>query len=110
MQTITLTVKRPTVTGKDPYDQDIITYQDELISGVLIAPAQTDDNLGEIRPDGAKVIYTLHIPKTYTGSLDGCLVCIGDETLKVIGKPRRLMQENTPTAWNMTVEVGWFYG
>ena len=62
------------------------------------------------RTDGVTVAYTLHFPKTFNESLEGCEVILpepwsGSGTYKVIGNPTPYMAENTPTKWHMPVEV-----
>ena len=39
----------------------------------VVCPGPTSD-LGAERPNGARIAYTLHFPKTYKGDLRGCSV------------------------------------
>ena len=39
----------------------------------VVCPGPTSD-LGAERPNGARIAYTLHFPKTYRGDLRGCSV------------------------------------
>lgn len=77
------------------------------VGGVLIAPGPTRD-LDASRPEGVVVAYSLHFPKTYTGSLEGSEIalpapCAG--RYRVIGDPGVYMDVNTPGRWHMPVEV-----
>lgn len=56
-------------------------------------------------PNGARIAYTLHFPKTYRGDLRGCSVEVRGEAFAVVGDPMRTTEAATPGAWNMAVEV-----
>lgn len=102
---IPVTVLRPTrttdrlgneVDGKPEY---------ETVENVLVAPGQTAD-MEASRPDGVTVALTLHFPKTYTASLEGCSVELPAPwagTYRVIGNPMPYMR--SPGQWNRPVEV-----
>ena len=104
----TVTVLRPTVTGTDRFNAP--TYgapTSETVDNVLIAPGATAD-LDASRPEGVTVAFTLHFPKGYNASLEGCSVALPAPwagTYRVVGNPRPYMDENTPTPWHMPVEV-----
>lgn len=70
----------------------------------VVAPGATGD-LGSDRPEGVKVAYTLHFPKTWTASLRGCKVRVRGELYSVVGDPQAYTAENTPGKWNRPVEV-----
>jgi len=77
------------------------------VDDVLIAPGATE-SLEASRPEGVQVAYTLHFPKTFSGTLEGCEVVLPAPwagTYRVIGCPSPYMDENTPTRWHMPVEV-----
>ncbi|MBQ9020850.1 MAG: hypothetical protein IJ113_02385 [Eggerthellaceae bacterium] len=80
---------------------------EERVDNVLIAPGTTAE-LEASRPEGAVVAFTLHFPKGYSKSLEGCHVKLPapwEGTYRVIGAPRPYMDANTPTRWHMPVEV-----
>lgn len=105
----TVTVSRPgTVVANDrlgnPVRGETTT---QAVSDVLIQPGATDD-MEASRPDGVTVAFTLHFPKTFVGSLEGCEVTLPSPwggTYRVIGNPQPFMSSNCPTRWNRTVEV-----
>lgn len=110
----TVTVLRPTVTGTDRFNAPTYgTPTEETVVNVLIGLPTTAD-LEAGRPFGITVEYTLHFPKTYTASLEGCEVVLpakyGSDPYAVVGDPRPLMDENTPTPWNRPVMVGRAHG
>ena len=70
----------------------------------VVCPGPTSD-LGAERPNGARIAYTLHFPKTYEGDLRGCSVEVRGEAFTVVGDPMRTTEAATPGAWNMAVEV-----
>ena len=104
----TVTVLRPTITGTDRFNAPTYgTPTEETVANVLVAPGATAD-LEASRPEGVTVAYTLHFPKTYTASLEGCSVVLPAPwtgTYRVIGDPRPYMDANTPTPWHLPVEV-----
>jgi len=103
---------RPAVVGYDRLGNAIRSNPvpdpvPETVGNVLIVPGSTAD-LEASRPEGVTVAYTLHFPKTFTGSLEGCEVILPEPwsgTYNVIGNPTPYMDANTPTKWHMPVEV-----
>lgn len=70
----------------------------------VVCPGSTSD-LGAERPNGVRIAYTLHFPKTYKGDLRGCSVEVRGERFSVAGDPMRMSEAATPGPWNMAVEV-----
>lgn len=105
---VTVTVSTPTETEtKDSFGNVEHTWADSTVDNVLVSPGATSD-LEASRPEGVTVAYTLHFPKTFTGSLEGCLVTLPEPwagTYCVIGAPGAYIDANTPTAWHMPVEI-----
>ncbi len=109
----TVTVFRPTIGGYDRLGNPTITgYTSEVVPNVLIAPGATED-MEAGRPDGVVVALSLHFPKSYTASLEGCNVSISGRwagTYHVIGNPMPYQDNLTPGAWNRVVEVEHAHG
>lgn len=104
---VSVTVKTPSYGASDRFGNAIVTYSSETVANVLVAPGATND-LEASRPEGVTVAYTLHFPKTFTGSLEGCIVTLpapwaGD--YRVVGNPKPYIDANTPTEWHTPVEV-----
>lgn len=107
-RTATATVLRPGEPSRDRFGNDVPgKASEESVAGVLVVPGATAD-LEASRPDGVKVAYTLHFPKSYTAGLDGCEVVLPEPwagTYRVVGDPRPYMGANTPGRWDRAVEV-----
>ena len=76
----------------------------QTLRNVLVAPSSSQD-LGADRPDGDATIMTFHFPKTYIGSLKGCLIGWGGKFWEVIGDPRPYSKDATPGMWNRPVQA-----
>lgn len=76
----------------------------QTVSNVLVAPSSSQD-LGPERPDGDATIMTFHFPKTYIGSLKGCLIGWRGSWWEVIGDPRPYSKDSTPGVWNRPVQA-----
>lgn len=77
------------------------------VENVLVAPSTTND-MEAARPEGVTVAYTLHFPKTFTESLEGCLVTLPAPwggTYRVVGDPMPYIDVDTPTPWDRQVDV-----
>ena len=107
---VTVTVVRPTPAGRDRLGN--LAYGEpvrEAVHDVLVQPGPTAE-LDASRPEGVTVAYTLHFPKAYEASLEGCAVELpapwaSEGGYRVVGDPRPYMAGNTPTRWNRPVEV-----
>ena len=88
----------------EPMEAEGLADVVEAVADVVVAPGATAD-LDASRPEGVTVAYTLCFPKTYTGELKGCAVEVRGERFLVVGDPQRYTESNTPTPWNLTVEV-----
>lgn len=107
IQGTTVTVYKPYPAGTDRFNNVVYGMTGADVSDVLIVPGATE-LLEASRPEGASVAYTLHFPKTFTDSLEGCSVehhAPYSGTYKVIGNPQPYMTENTPTRWNRPAEI-----
>ncbi len=110
MKTIDVTVLRPAVSGYDSMNEPIVEFVEETESvGVLATPGASSD-LSVNRPEGVRVAWTLHFPKSYTKSLQGCQVLLFGNRYRVIGDPQGYMLENTPGLFNRPVEMEAFDG
>ncbi len=76
----------------------------ETVGGVLVSPGATSD-LDSTRPNGVRVAFTLHFPKSYGGDLKDAVIGVRGIDCKAVGDPQRYAEGNTPGEWNMAVEV-----
>lgn len=108
MRGVSVTVVRPELVDIDRFGNAVIrSTGTETVDDVIIAPGATAD-MEASRPEGVTVAFTLHFPKGYSESLEGCEVILPAPwagTYRVIGNPRPYMDANTPTRWHMPVEV-----
>lgn len=89
----------------DEFGNESVEYRLGItVRNVLVAPTSSQD-LGAERPDGAATIMTFHFPKTYIGSLKGCLIGWGGSWWEVIGDPRPYSKDSTPGVWNRPVQA-----
>ena len=108
MRGVSVTVKTPTrLSADDRYGNPTYKWDSQTVDDVLVAPGATE-GMEASRPEGAVVSYSLHFPKTFTDSLEGCIVTLpapwaGD--YRVIGDPRAYIDADTPTRWHIPVEV-----
>lgn len=102
----TVVVERRERVGSAPGNTPIYDWVAESVHDVLVAPGPRTDVVDSIRPDGVKVVWNLHFPKTFNASLKACRVRVrGEAPCAVIGDPKPYTLANTPTRWWMPVEV-----
>ena len=106
---VSVDVLTPVEGERDRFGNVTATYERETVSDVLVVPGATAD-LEAGRPEGVQVAFTLHFPKTFTGTLEGCEIELpspwnAGNPYKAIGAPAPYMDANTPTRWNRQVEV-----
>ncbi|MCC2031827.1 hypothetical protein [Microbacterium allomyrinae] len=105
MEGETVVVRRRTQTGTNRHNQPIYDWQPEDVDNVLVAPGPRADLGEDRRPDGTTIAWTLYFPKTFTGSLRGAQISVrGEPPAPVIGDPKPY-PDDTPTEWNMPVEL-----
>ncbi len=107
MRGISVTVRTPNGTEPDRFGNEQYIYKETTVDDVLIVPGATE-SLEASRPEGVQVAYTLHFPKTFNGTLEGCEVVLPAPwtgTYRVLGCPSPYIDVNTPTRWHMPVEV-----
>ena len=91
--------------SNDEFGNERAEYgREQTLSNVLVAPSSSQD-LGAERPDGDTTVMTFHFPKTYIGSLRGCLIRWKGLWWEVIGDPRPYSKDLTPGVWNRPVQA-----
>ncbi len=105
MKTTDIVVLRPQSSGRDRMNQKVNNWIEEKDPVPVIAAPGSSAELDASRPEGVRVAWTLHFPKSYTGSLLGCKVRFAQNEYRVIGDPQPYMPENTPGMFNRPVEV-----
>ena len=110
MRGIEVTVLRPTRTTDRLGNEVDGEPEREPVGNVLVVPGPTAD-MDAARPDGVTVALTLHFPKMYMASLEGCSVELPEPwegIYRVIGNPMPYMK--SPGPWNRPVEVEMAHG
>lgn len=119
MEGDTVYVKHRRRTGQDDLNAPTYTTGDVAVDNVLISPGARADVVESNRQEGVEVKWTLHMPKSFT---DGDFISVFNSSIAnlnievygveygVIGDPKPYQEQNTPTAWNMPVEVGGVHG
>ncbi len=105
MKAVDVTILRPVEMGTDSMNEPIVELREEAKPVRVITSPGSSAELDATRPDGVRVSWTLHFPKTYTNSLRACRVKLFGIVYRVIGDPQPYMPENTPGMWNRPVEV-----
>lgn len=94
--------------ARDSFGNDVIVYSaPQAVDNVLVTPGPCKE-LDASRPEGVRVALTVHFPKGWSGELRGARITLPAPwggAYNVIGDPMPYMPENTPTPWNMPVEV-----
>ena len=109
---VTVTVRRPSTSATDRFGNAVKTWTTETVNNVLVSPGATLD-MEAARPEGVTVDLSLHFPKTYSNTLEGCQVVLPTPwagTYNVIGAPTPYIDANTPTSWHLPVEVAAAHG
>ncbi|MGP5012729.1 hypothetical protein ACTXJU_03550 [Glutamicibacter ardleyensis] len=102
----TVTVIREVRVGTLPGNTPDYERLETVVENVLIDPSPGSDVTETHRPDGTRLEYRLHFPKTFTGTLRGAEVIVrGGNPLFVEGDPQPYTNENTPGPWNRPVDV-----
>lgn len=103
----TVVVERREEIGRDPGNNPIYSdWEAETVANVLVAPGPRGDVVDSNRPDGKRVRWTLHFPKSYPASLAGARVSVrGQVARPVVGDPQHFTEANTPGPWSMPVEL-----
>lgn len=100
---IALRIGRPFAV--DEFGNEPVEYGSaQTVSNVLVAPVSSLD-LGAERPAGDATVMTFHFPKTYIGSLKGCLIGWQGRNWEVIGDPQPYSKDSTPGMWNRPVQA-----
>lgn len=102
----TVLVQTRTKTGVDAFNSPIYTTSEVSVANVLVSPSTPADNISAMHPEGVRVKYMLHFPKSYTGNLQGLKIRVRGSLYDVIGSPDHYTLENTPGEWWLPVEVG----
>lgn len=99
---MTLNFTKKVATGeKDSFNNPKYSKQTVSISDCLVAPpTEPYDRVESSALDRNVTLVRVHLPKADERDVSGSSFEYAGETFRVIGKPVRFMNENTPTRWN----------
>jgi len=102
---VDVTVTKRTVSSRDDMGEPVFTVTTTTVGNVLWHEASTDEIDETNRMFGVTCDLALDFPKSFTDSLEGCIVTVNGSDYRVLGDPKGYMPENTPTPWNRPVKV-----
>lgn len=108
MKTVTVTLVEKTQSGTDPFNNPTYTETETDVSGVLVGEPSTDDVTNIYTTYGARISYTLAIPKGDSHNWDDTTVILPEPfagTYHTIGIARAGIEENIPLRWNKKVHL-----
>lgn len=108
MKGVTVTLKKKTQTGTDPFGQPIYTTKDVEVKDVLVGEPSSSDIENALTLYGKRVAYTLGIPKGDENEWYKAQVVLPapwSATFNVIGDFTAGIEENVPTRWNKKVHL-----
>jgi hypothetical protein len=105
---VDVTVLRPVAGERDRFGNETRAgHVSAVMPDALLAPGASA-GFEASRPEGVRVAFTLHVPKTWTESLEGCEVVVpGTQggTFRCIADWAPYMDSNTPTRWHGSIEL-----
>ena len=105
---VTVRVLRPSMGAKDRFgNREKAEDVPELVENVLVSPAGTVD-FEPRREDGRRATLQLHFPRDYSRDLAGCTIALPEPwggKWRVVGEPKKYIDVDTPTPWNLPVTV-----
>jgi len=107
MKTIVLEFTKKVPTGaKNKLNEPVYSNETFEIDGCLIAPLQEPiDRVESAALDRNVAIVRLHMPKTDSTDISDCTTVFDGQVWRIIGKPVKFMDDNTPTLWNRYVRA-----
>lgn len=107
MKTIVLEFKKRVATGaKNKLNDPVYSEETFEISDCLIAPiTEPIDRVESSALDRDVAIVRIHLPKNDSTDISDCTTDYGGQTWRIVGKPVKFMDENTPTIWNRYVRA-----
>jgi len=113
MKTVTVKLIKKTEGQPDPFGQP--TYTEEVVDvpGVLVGEPSSEDVTNAYTMHGAKLAYTLAIPKGDTNDWKDTTVILSGPfagTYHTVGLPTAGIDENIPLRWNKKVHLERYEG
>lgn len=91
--------------GVDDFGADIFKTSEIPTENVVVIPGATSSEKAPSHPNAVSVVYTLHFPATWAGSLRGLRILVRGKWYDVVGDPQPYKNTCMHLKWNMPVEV-----
>jgi hypothetical protein len=100
MRGIDVIIKRRVEGEPDSMGEPIITWEEEVVSNVLVASSES----GRIEQDGRELgtddTVNVYFPKAYEGRLKDCRIVLWGDDWDILGDPQGYLSDISPTLWN----------
>lgn len=113
MKTVTVKIMKKVAGQPDPFGQPTYTDQEIDVPGVLVGEPSSDDITNALAMHGAKLAYTLAIPKGDANDWKDTTVILSGPfagTYHTVGLPTAGIDENIPLRWNKKVHLERYEG
>lgn len=113
MKGITVSLAVKTKVGTDAFNQPVFEEIMTDVPDVLVGEPSSPDIVNALTLYGAKVAYTLGIPKGDTHNWEGTKVVLPEPFAGVyhtVGVPTAGIEANVPTRWNKKVHLERYEG
>lgn len=102
---VPVTLYETTQTGTDPLNRPIYEETPVQVENVLIMPITSEEQVDDLNLNGARVVYTLAIPKGDAHDWQDKRIDFFGQSFKSVGMPVQTIDALTPTRWNKKVKV-----
>ena len=113
MKTVSVILVKKTAGQPDPFGQATYTTEEIQVDGVLVGEPSTNDITNAMTMHGAKLAYTLAIPKGDTNDWTDTIVKLTGPfagTYHTVGIGTAGIEENIPLRWNRKVHLERYEG
>ncbi len=113
MKTVSVILVKKTAGQPDPFGQPTYTTEEITVSGVLVGEPSSEDITNAYAMHGAKLAYTLAIPKGDENDWKDTTVKLSGPfagTYHTVGLPTAGIDENIPLRWNKKVHLERYEG
>lgn len=99
---MTLSFTKRVATGaKDSFNNPVYSTETVTVDDCLVAPTtEPYDRVESAALDRDVTLVRVHLPKASTADVSDSEFTYEGESFRVIGRPVKFMDENTPTRWN----------
>lgn len=93
--------KRVATGAKDSFNNPVYSETTVTVNDCLVAPPQEPiDRVESAALDRDSTVVRVHLPKADESDVSDSTFVYDGQQFRMIGKPVKFMNENTPTRWN----------